>query len=145
MSTSTLSSQHTGLSDGRSRTHFAADECTFGSINSNMSCTKLVKPTERILRYGETVDSLFCLTDASDSRHRKLCTEICSGEKSNDAAAWRKALEFSLSSSAGHSQGPSEIGECILSSVSYDHAQSNPIFIVPDIHHSQNRTQCIGS
>jgi len=54
-----------------------------------------------VLRYGETVDSLFYFGGgdggpAADEYHRTLCEEICSGDRSTDADAWREALELSM-------------------------------------------------
>jgi len=71
--------------------------------------------SERVLRYGESIDSLFCLVDNNnkkdenenekeemgDRMHRNLCHEICMGSKGNDAFAWVKALELSLNRAAG--------------------------------------------
>ena len=50
-----------------------------------------------------------------DSRHRRLCHEICSGERANDAGAWREALQCSLtSSSLAAAKEIVDIGEDII-------------------------------
>lgn len=71
-------------------------EHTSNSISSNISYTKSY---ERVLRYGETVDSLFCLITADDNNnnyHKTLCLSICNGDKSYGVNVWREALELSL-------------------------------------------------
>jgi len=80
---------------------------TSTSISSAISYTKSY---ERVLRYGETMDSLFCLVENNNGHgdnddHRTLCQEICSGIKSSDANAWREALESSLEGHSGNIVG----------------------------------------
>ena len=91
------------------------EENTANSLSSSIiSYTKSSSSSERILRYGETIDSLFCLlyktNDCEEeeeegkayekqipqSYHRNLCHEICLGSRGNDAFAWVEALELSL-------------------------------------------------
>lgn len=57
--------------------------------------------SDRVLRYGETVDSLFCL-DGNESdcnererQHKLLCRELCT-TKSDDAKSWVEALRYTL-------------------------------------------------
>lgn len=85
------------------------EELTSNSIGSNLSFT--TKSSDRVLRYGETVDSLFCLQEKSDFEHRKLCEEICSGEKCDDAATWREAMQMTLGSILDHSLEETEAGK----------------------------------
>ena len=77
------------------------DEATVHSLSTTAS-----KP-DRILRYGETVDTLFCLDETEDDeasrRHRKLCESLC-GEKCDDAKAWAEALMYTVSRGRGTSQ-----------------------------------------
>ena len=82
------------------------EECTSNSISSILSSQ--TTKNERVLRYGETMDSLFCLNTAmgdekndnndnnDEERHKTLCQEICSGTKSNNVVAWKEVLELSL-------------------------------------------------
>jgi len=98
-------------------------EHTSNSISSNISYTKSY---ERVLRYGETVDSLFCLSTTADNNnseggeyHKTLCLSICNGDKSYDVNVWREALELSLevnnnSSGIGDNMDGTDIGRFIL-------------------------------
>jgi len=53
----------------------------------------------RVLRYGETIESLFCVdtVNASSTDEVQLCKEISFGDKSDDAASWCKVLKNALS------------------------------------------------
>ena len=103
---------------------------TSNSISSAISYTKTYE--ERVLRYGETVDSLFCLSSEQhqQQQHRRdsdndgigvcgktyehqkiLCQEICTGDKSSDANAWREALELSLEANDDHDTDNINAGE----------------------------------
>ena len=88
-----------------SESHRDGEECTSNSISSILSSQ--TTKNERVLRYGETMDSLFCLNTAmgdetndnnnnDEERHKTLCQEICSGTKSNNVVAWKEVLELSL-------------------------------------------------
>jgi len=90
----------------------ANEELTSNSIGSNLSFT--TKSSDRVLRYGETVDSLFCLEEKSDYEHRKLCEKICSGEKCDDAATWREAMQMTLGSILDHSLEEKEADKKII-------------------------------
>ena len=61
--------------------------------------------SDRILRYGETINSLFCFLDNNNENnnnyHWKLCHDICLGSKGNDACSWVEALELSLNRGVG--------------------------------------------
>jgi len=66
--------------------------------------------TCRVVRYGETIDSLFCLQEDSCEGHNDLCNEIANGNKADDPRSWRKVLEMasryaSLSSSLSKIEG----------------------------------------
>lgn len=93
-----------------------ADEDTLNSIgNETYLSINTAGQAARVLRYGETVESLFCLdistgtssattttTTSSNhhggdtSKHAQLCQQICHGELANDAKAWREALVMTL-------------------------------------------------
>jgi tRNA A-37 threonylcarbamoyl transferase component Bud32 len=47
-----------------------------------------------VLRYGETVDSLFCLSSESSEQHRKLCNSIIEGTLADKPSTWRRALQI---------------------------------------------------
>eukprot|EP00986_Skeletonema_menzelii_P000241 scaffold67_cov155-Skeletonema_menzelii.AAC.15 len=72
---------------------------TYLSIN-----TASGQPSARVLRYGETVESLFCLVDSDKNydhgvdtrRQEQLCQQICHGELANNAKAWYEALVMTL-------------------------------------------------
>lgn len=57
----------------------------------------------RVLRYAETLDALFCLTDRTKSDHRKLCQDIADGPLSDDPIAWRQVLDVATSTVASSS------------------------------------------
>jgi len=48
----------------------------------------------RILRYGETIDSLFCLAEDCSEEHRNLCNDIVNGIKTEDTEAWKIVLDY---------------------------------------------------
>ena len=96
------------------------EECTSNSISSILSSQ--TTKNERVLRYGETMDSLFCLntamgheTNDEEERHKTLCQEICSGTKSNNVVAWKEVLELSLernnNNNNGGEGGNSDVGK----------------------------------
>ena len=72
--------------------------------HQNVKPKRIITKRNRILRYGETIDSLFCLNisdriDKNDEHscpesHRALCNEIVSGLKMDDAEAWNIALAY---------------------------------------------------
>ena len=101
------------------------EEHTMNSVTSyNSAYTSLTTTTaggtgqQRVLRYGETIDSLFCLpppTSSSENnnnnnssnngnndvvidatKHKQLCQNVCLGELSNDAKSWCDALIMTL-------------------------------------------------
>lgn len=51
----------------------------------------------RVLRYSETVETFFCLSQDTPQEHRQLCKEIADGPLADDASAWRRALQFASS------------------------------------------------
>ncbi|KAL7474908.1 hypothetical protein ACHAW6_000851 [Cyclotella cf. meneghiniana] len=101
----------------RSRPKLAAAACEEHTADS-LSTIHSFK-SERVLRYGETVESLFFLRDGdcdeTSRRHRALCEEICYGEKGGDAAAWREALAFTLERGMDGSEGAGDgdVGEFV--------------------------------
>eukprot|EP00804_Cyclotella_cryptica_P018295 CCRYP_017650-RA/>CCRYP_017650-RA protein AED:0.03 eAED:0.03 QI:62/1/1/1/0.66/0.42/7/4108/418 len=98
-SSSSSASANTRRTGSRPAPTAAAAAAGEEHTSTSLSTTQSFK-SERVLRYGETVDSLFCLRDGdcdeTARRQRTLCEEICSGEKSGDAAAWREALAYTL-------------------------------------------------
>ncbi len=49
----------------------------------------------RILRYRETIESLFCLNAQSSEEHKELCRDVVDGPLADDAGTWRRILELS--------------------------------------------------
>lgn len=47
-----------------------------------------------VLRYGETVESLFCLSTESGEQHRQLCRGIIEGSLAENPSTWRKVLKL---------------------------------------------------
>ena len=80
--------------------------------SSLASSKKEVK--RRILRYGETVESLFCLDESSSLEHRRLCNNIVDGLVENEACSWRRAIESSTKSISPPNQ-PATIGKLSMS------------------------------
>ena len=74
----------------------------------------------RVLRYAETIESLFLLNDTTEQSHKDLCHSIVSGTLANDAASWAKALQ--LASLNQNKQVGSTEGECygIFSQVNHN-------------------------
>mmetsp|Transcript_4835 Transcript_4835/g.10513 ORF Transcript_4835/g.10513 Transcript_4835/m.10513 type:complete len:1058 (-) Transcript_4835:1044-4217(-) len=58
-------------------------------------------PGGRILRFGETVDSLFCLSGTTTDLHRQLCHDIVNGTLADDAKSWRTVVEVASVHAAG--------------------------------------------
>ena len=50
----------------------------------------------RVLRSGETLENLFCITENCHNTHRRLCESIVNNIEgsANDLAKWRKALDL---------------------------------------------------
>ena len=82
------------------------DENTSSSVSSAISYTQTF---DRVLRYGETIESLFCLAEDCEAHHRTLCQEICCGDKSSNVGAWREALTLSIQSCESRE---GDAGEC---------------------------------
>lgn len=82
------------------------------------SSTPLAAPTpggtQRVLRYGETVDSLFCLTSRTTDMHRQMCQDIVHGvgvgAEVDCAKSWRAAVEVAMAHADG-AASPSSVGE----------------------------------
>ena len=100
---SSVSTKSTLSSHASSR---KGEENTSSSVSSAISYTQTF---DRVLRYGETIESLFCLSDDCEAHHRTLCKEICCGDKSSDAGAWREALKLSIQCSESRE---GDVGEC---------------------------------
>ena len=51
---------------------------------------------QRVLLFGETIDSLFCLKNIGnvDDKHYQLCQAIVDGTCSDDPGAWRRVIEM---------------------------------------------------
>jgi len=56
----------------------------------------------RLLRSGETLESLFCLSSDTDQEHRDLCHEIAFGTKAEDGTAWLTALRIACRSALSY-------------------------------------------
>ena len=54
--------------------------------------------TSRVVRFGESVESLFFLIDESSGEHRKICNDIANGDKADDPPSWRRVLEVASTS-----------------------------------------------
>ena len=80
------------------------------------SNTPLAAPTpggtQRVLRYGETVDSLFCLTSRTTDMHRQMCQDIVHGvgAEVDCAKSWRAAVEVAMAHADGAASS-STVGE----------------------------------
>lgn len=80
------------------------------------SSTPLAAPTpggtQRVLRYGETVDSLFCLTSRTTDMHRQMCQDIVHGvgAEVDCAKSWRAAVEVAMAHADGAASA-SSVGE----------------------------------
>ena len=46
-----------------------------------------------VLRFGETTESLFCLTNENSEQHLQICKGIIDGPLSDDPSSWRQALD----------------------------------------------------
>ena len=82
-------------------------DITLNSLGNDTYQSITTTGQARVLRYGETVDSLFCLShdhagDDSNvngvdaSRHRQLCQQVCQGEAADYAKAWCEAIMMTL-------------------------------------------------
>lgn len=47
----------------------------------------------RVLRYGETIDSLFLLDNETTAEHHQLCRDIADGRSADDASSWLRAVQ----------------------------------------------------
>lgn len=47
----------------------------------------------RVLRYGETIESLFVLSQHSSPQHQQLCKDIAEGPLADDASSWLVAVQ----------------------------------------------------
>jgi len=67
----------------------------------------------RVLRYGESIDSLFCLSESTTSQHRRLCRDIAEGPLADDPSAWLCAIQTATKEVAKNTNA-SEQGEKVL-------------------------------
>lgn len=82
------------------------------SLIHSHSSSSTSSSTSRILRYGETLDSLFCLDIIPGScpvDHRKMCQDIVNGEKADDELSWKIVIEYAIAR-----VGKNEAGEYIF-------------------------------
>lgn len=82
------------------------------SLIHSHSSSSTSSSTSRILRYGETLDSLFCLDIIPGScpvDHRKMCQDIVNGEKADDELSWKIVIEYAIGR-----VGKNEAGEYIF-------------------------------
>lgn len=63
----------------------------------------------RVLRYGETIDSLF-LSQHSSPQHQRLCRDIAEGPLADDATSWLVAVQ-TASEAVAKSANASDKGE----------------------------------
>lgn len=68
----------------------------------------------RVLRYGETVESLFCLAENTALPHRTLCRDIAEGPLSDDPSAWLRAVQAATKEVANKADNNKEQGENII-------------------------------
>jgi hypothetical protein len=68
----------------------------------------------KVLRYGETLESLFCLANDTPYEHRRLCQDIADGPLADDAASWRRVLKVASNKILSNEKEASERGECGL-------------------------------
>ncbi|CAJ1935003.1 unnamed protein product [Cylindrotheca closterium] len=70
---------------------------------------KSASKPHRVLRYGESMESVFCLSQGSTERHRSLCEGIADGSLADDPSAWRKVLELAARSASSSSSSESDL------------------------------------
>lgn len=63
-------------------------------LNSYRKTSSSTLSTRRVLRYRETMESLFCLTSKCSSEHWQLCRDIVEGEMADDAFTWLRVLQL---------------------------------------------------
>lgn len=66
----------------------------FGAVASSSSSNSTSRLARRVLRYGETMESLFALDEESTDEHWKLARSIADGSAADDAKAWRRILHL---------------------------------------------------
>jgi hypothetical protein len=75
----------------------------------------------RVLRYGETIDSLFCLTENTSSQHQRLCRDIAEGPLADDPSAWVRVVQAATMEVAKNN----EKGACVPKTI-----MSNLLFVL---------------
>lgn len=71
-----------------------------GATGSPFPSTKLVATNvnndsqRRVLLFGETMESLFGITESSDEEQRLLCRSIVDGSHADDPGTWRRVLQL---------------------------------------------------
>ena len=100
----------------------SSSAATAAAASASVSSTPLVAPTpggtQRVLRYGETVDSLFCLTSRTTDMHRRMCQDLVHGTTGGPgeldcAKSWRAAVEVAVAHADG-AAASSSVGEFAL-------------------------------
>lgn len=61
---------------------------------STRTSSSVLSTRRRVLRYRETMESLFCLTSKCTSEHWQLCRDIIDGTLVDDALTWSRVLKL---------------------------------------------------
>ena len=64
------------------------------ATSRNTNALQPIIARHRVLRYRETLESLFCLTSESSEEHRQLCRSIVDGQSVDDAETWLRVLDM---------------------------------------------------
>jgi serine/threonine-protein kinase TTK/MPS1 len=75
-------------SGGSPPTFSSSSNMVSSNININSDSQR------RVLLFGETMESLFGITEYSDEEQRQLCRTIVDGSHADDPATWRRALQI---------------------------------------------------
>jgi serine/threonine-protein kinase TTK/MPS1 len=75
------------------------------TANKTATTTTMGASKGLVVRSGESMDSLFCLSQSTASEHRRLCIEIAYKSSGTDAEAWRTALTVACDAALEHSGG----------------------------------------
>jgi serine/threonine-protein kinase TTK/MPS1 len=81
---------------------------TLGSpfLSSNLGSTNITNDSQRrVLLFGETMESLFGVTESSDDEQHRLCRSIIDGSHVDDPGTWRRVLQLAESQ---HNSGGKE-------------------------------------
>lgn len=72
----------------------------FSSSPLPRTSSKTPNKSRSVLRYGETIDSLFCLSRKSTEQQRQLCKNIIEGSLADSPSTWRRVLEMASEGNA---------------------------------------------